>query len=262
MNEIIVGAYIPSTQEYDSVWTKNRAFLGQMVSEQAKQNGAYADEEYQGKGFYPLRDKVNDPDKAWFGGHYAARDLDECFTDCAGLCVCTQVIYFPGMNYTKSHNETITADVCDFDGMPVNNKKGGRKISITSSADVVMFGGKKYIWTNKEACESGKDVTMKLWSYNLEDCAKPFDNNGKTNDFGSEEALSLREQCDRTVVEGCSGAEQAMIVKMIMSDADCYRTAKPIFSPKQANLINAIREKCGFSQVTLNVESSTPRRKR
>ena len=143
---------------------------------------------------------------------------DQCDTY-IGLRVSFQLIYNPENSIAKScKTKTQTSSVWD-----------GYEHKVTDEAPIVMFGGKECIWLNKEECGSGKDKTMKLWTLELVDCAKPFYKNGKEtshNDFGK--AKELLEQCESALVEGCTKEELDMLVTVKMSKEDGYEKAEPI----------------------------------
>lgn len=257
MADLLVDAYILSIDDFDEGWVKVHAFMGKKVSEKAKKQGAFADPvpEFKGKGFYPLRDvSFKSPKELCFGGHYGARDWDEADTAAAGLCVGVQLIYDPTKDYAKSVEVTRTSWVDDYVG-PINTRDGKfEKKEVTSTADIVTFGGKKYVWINKAECESGDEVTMRLHSLNLEVRAKRIDKNRVSNDFGGKGAKPLRDQCHNFVIEGCTPEEKAMIVKVRISENDGYSSATPIFTEQQAKLVSEIREYLGFPQILLRVE--------
>lgn len=101
-------------------------------------------------------------------------------------------------------------------------------VKTTSTAPVVTFGKKKYIWLNKDECENGKEKTMSLVSLELIARAKPFDKDGKTNDYGSEAAKDLRQQCEDEALKFATDEEKKLLVKVRLSEKDGYEKAEPI----------------------------------
>ena len=251
MKEITAYAYIPSVEEFDECWRKFPAFLGKRLSEKAEAQGAYAnDEEFEGKGYYPLRNFCPiSSTLLCFGGHYAARDWDDCNTTEAGLCVALQVVYDPTKDYAQSAKATQTSVIYDF-GEPLNTRSDVQERAEESTADIIKFGGKFYIWTNKAECESGQDVTMKLIGVFLEERVTVLD-----NDFGSDTSKPLRDQCHDVATEGCTDEERKMIVKMKFDDEDGYALGMSIFTPVQAEVIKDVRKKLRFPEVKINVEA-------
>ena len=257
MADLLVDAYIISVDDFDEGWVKVHAFMGKEVSQKAHDNGAWADDKpfFKGKGFYPLRNiSFKSQKELCFGGHYGARDWDESDTTAAGLCVGVQLIYDPTADYAKSVEVSQTVWVDDFVG-PLNTRDGKfERKQVTSTADIVTFGGKEYVWLNKAECEIGDEVTMRLQSLNLEECAKRIDENRITNDYGGDGAKALRDQCQLVVTEGCTEEELAMIVRVRLSEDDGYANATPVFTKEQEKFVRQIRESLGFPQLLLRVE--------
>ncbi len=59
MTTLKLDAYIPSKGEYEKYFDKFRAFMSADLSEKADEQGAYHDEVYEGKGWYPLRSALS-----------------------------------------------------------------------------------------------------------------------------------------------------------------------------------------------------------
>ena len=59
MATLKLDAYIPSKGEYEKYFDKFRAFMSADLSEKADEQGAYHDEVYEGKGWYPLRSALS-----------------------------------------------------------------------------------------------------------------------------------------------------------------------------------------------------------
>ena len=117
--------------------------------------------------------------------------------------------------------------------------KNDRKV-LTSNAPIFNFGGKEYVWYNKQYCENGKDPYMKLIMNECYEPALPFNITTCSNNFA--DAKFLREQYNRLVTEGCSPKELDMIVPVLISEKDGYATAKPIFSEKHLAIIESQKQ--------------------
>ncbi len=93
-------------------------------------------------------------------------------------------------------------------------------IEVCGEVPCIVYGGKEYIWLNKEECESGLSKTMKCWSLELLNRAVPFDKKGKNNDYSK--AIELHKQCHNLVTENCTKEELDMLVKVKISDKEIY----------------------------------------
>ncbi len=250
-SELYLNAYIPSAGEYDIYFNKFIAFMGAKLSEKAKKNGTYSDDTYDAGNYFLRTALAWSSDKVFYGCYNGARDWSFSDRKGAGLRVAFQLIYNPENSLVKGcQTKTQTSLVYD-NGKPEYTGNGERK-EVTSKAPIVMFGGKECIWLNKEECESGKDKTMKLWTLELVDCAKPYYIDGKeepNNDFGK--AKALLEQCESALVEGCTKEELDMLVTVKMSKEDNYEKVEPILEKAKANEEKTVE---GLFEALLNNE--------
>ena len=103
-------------------------------------------------------------------------------------------------------------------------------IEIKGTAEIITFGGKEYIWLNKEDFKIGKAKTMLCWSLEALECAKPFSRNYEDKDFS--DATEIHNQCKRIVLENCTEEEKAMLIPVKMSEEDNYESAQPLLSKR------------------------------
>jgi len=225
-NELILKAYIPSSQEYNFYSKEFKAFMAAMLSKKAKKNDAYMSDTYN-SGYYFLRTCVPEfADKVYIGNYNCSKNYASTHMKAAGLRVAFQLVYNPKSKIVK-HCKIKSKKSLVF----INSKPKPETKQIKSKAPIVKFGGKECIWLNKKECESGKDKTMKLWTLELIDCAVPFSKNGKHNDFG--QATELIEQCESELLKKCKQKELDMLVKVKMSKEDNYNKVEPIFEKEK-----------------------------
>lgn len=220
MAKLTLFAYVPSASEYDKYFDKFRAFMSADVSEKAKDNGAFASDNYYNKGWYFLRSAVAGYSHGvWVGYNYVKRLWNYSSIHSAGLRVAFNLIYNPKCNLVKGCRiMERTTKVWDYEKY--------EDIEVTSKAPIVEYGGNKCIWLNKEECERGEASTMELWTLDLIDKAVPFDIKGNHNDFAK--ATELIEQCYSALTENCTKEELDMLVPVEMSSKDGYERAVPI----------------------------------
>ena len=161
MTTLKLDAYIPSKGEYEKYFNKFRAFMSADVSEKAKEQGAYCDENYNGKGcLYPLRSALAIT-KVYYG-YSAGRLTWDCSYDMrAGLRVAFKVIYNPDSSLVKGcRTEKRTTLVHD-----VYDEKEKKNIDVTSSAPIVKFWGGKIVYglTKKTV----KVENLMKWNFGL-----------------------------------------------------------------------------------------------
>ncbi len=229
---------LPSEADYQEIIKKFPAFASASLSAKAKKDGAYENSNHKA-GYYFTR--TASPDSS----HevQAVLDFSSLFCDGSrlygvGLRVALQIIYNPDNSLVKSCKEVSrTAEVWD--------KEKRKFVKTTSKAPVVTFGKKDYIWLNKDECEKGKEKTMRLISLELIARAKPFDKTGSTNDYGSEAAKELREQCQDEALEFATREEKKLLVKVRLSEKDGYEKAEPILKKefKKTNDEKKLRNK-------------------
>lgn len=234
MAELVLDAYIPSKEEYDFYYYKFRTFMCADLSEKVRN-------QYRGAGAiiiplagsYWLRSSgsildVDYEDEAWVGERNDTRSTAWCCSDKVFLRVALQLKYNPECKIVKDCKVVERAQwVFDSENGTIYSSEGKNRF-FQSSAPIVTFGKKEYIWLNKKECERGVDKTMKLWSLKVLERAVPFSrkNYRGNNDFGK--ATELHAQIDRVAKEDCTEEELAMIVPVRMSDKDGYATAKPV----------------------------------
>jgi len=219
----VMEGYIQSAPEYDEFVKKFPAFANAELSDAARrEQGVYESDTYEA-GYYPLRSPSSGASNhVEYGDYDGARDWIYSNYDNGGLRLALQLIYNQECSLAKGCQEVSrTAKVCI----------EGKVVTISGKAPVITYGGKQYIWTNKERCESGQDETMVCVSLKLLERAKPVDKKGKHNDFGK--ATELREQCNRLAAEGCTLEENAMRVPVEFSKADNYEKARPMLAQKK-----------------------------
>ncbi len=217
---------LPSEADWEEIMTKFPAFASASLSAKAKKDLAFENSDYKA-GYYFTRTALPGSSD---GVKYVGTDGDLRWTRSynydTGLRVALQIIYNPECNLVKGCKKVSrTAEIWD--------KKKGDTVKTTSKAPVVTFGKKDYIWLNKDECENGKEKSMRLVSLELIARAKQFDKDGNTNDYGSEEAKELRQQCQYKAFEFATEEEKAMLVKVRLSEEDKYEKAEPILKTKQ-----------------------------
>lgn len=98
------------------------------------------------------------------------------------------------------------------------------RTEITSEAPIVMFGGKTYIWLNKEECERGQERTMRLLSEKGHDMALPFDCDQNRQSTDLADALPLLMQYDQVAYESCTDYESEAAYPFILTSRDNYES--------------------------------------
>ncbi|MDE6583419.1 MAG: hypothetical protein K2K31_02055 [Clostridia bacterium] len=114
-------------------------------------------------------------------------------------------------------------------------EKDGKNITYTDTAPVITFGGKEYVWYNKEECENNQSDVMEIVLNQSYERSVPFNTSTGSNNYG--ETTYFIEQHERNVLEGCTKQELEMIVPVKMSSADGYEKAKPMFTENQLTTI-------------------------
>ena len=98
------------------------------------------------------------------------------------------------------------------------------KIEVTSEAPIVMFGGKTYIWLNREECERGQVKIMNLLSEKGHDMALPFDCDSNRQSTDLADALPLLKQYDQVAYESCVDEELCLAYPYALSSRDDYES--------------------------------------
>ena len=116
----------------------------------------------------------------------------------------------------------------------ITNEETGQVEKVTSTAPIVTFGKKQYIWLNQEECKNGQSKAMELVSMKIIDSYYPAQD-PLCDDYAQLE--DLRWVCYDAVTEFCTDEEKASIVSVVMTDEDNFETATPVFG-KVAGTIN------------------------
>ena len=98
------------------------------------------------------------------------------------------------------------------------------RAEVTSEAPIVMFGEKTYIWLNREKCEMGKEMIMRLLSEKGHDMALPFDCNQNRQSTDLADALPLLIQYDQVAYEFCADHESELAYPFILTSSDNYES--------------------------------------
>lgn len=226
MAKIELKAYIPSEEEYNKYCDKYRTFMGAGIGDK-RIDGVYINE-YFNNGAYFLRNATapeNEDTKYKFVLSVLASGLTEyefAVQEELGLRIAFTAKYDKQSSMVLNAYEVEkTARIDDGFHDDIDDV-----LMDTSYAHIVTFGGKEYIWLNKDECEKGDSKTMECWSLNLVARAVPFNKDNSHNDFAKAEKL-IR-QCERVLTENCTDEELSMIVPVEMSDEDNYQKATPI----------------------------------
>ncbi len=217
--------YIPSASEYDAAREKYLAFMGAKLSEKARNDGAWASDDYKA-GYFFLRSPLPGYTVKVFYGSRSATRIWRCTYDTnAGLRVAFNLIYNPQCDLVKGcRMETRKALVW--------NSENGKDETVESTAPIIKFGKYDCIWLNKEECEAayakGEKVAMQFWTLDLVAKAEPFAEKGDHNDYAK--AKKLRTQCKSLFTE----EELAKMVEVEMSSEDDYEKATPILETQDA----------------------------
>lgn len=222
VNELVVEVYLPSTLEYHKYSKKFMAFIVAEISKKAKRQGAFGNKDYNNNGYYFFRSAHTGTSHSTinvaYGSSTGTYEWYDCDNSRAGIRPMFQLIYNPESRVVKSFREIYkTTSIWDSRGM---------KKEITGKAPIVIFGGKEYVWLNKEECENGIETAMVCWSLELPERAVPFDKSRTHNDFAK--AKELRVQAERIVKENCTKEELLMLVAVRMTKTDNYEKVEPV----------------------------------
>ena len=211
---------LPSLSDYRELLDKYHAFAVAQPLIKAIREHTFVDKNY-GTGYYFTRNADEKPDKIaviFPDGHVSSQSGK--FT-ILGLRVTLQLAY--NKNYTMLKNCRMVTNTAY-----VWNGKINKAVKSTRTAPIVTFGKIDYVWLNKEECEKGIQNTMRLISVTLLANAKPFDENGETNDYGSNATIEIRRQCEKEALRYATTEEKSMLVKVRLSSEDGYEKAEPI----------------------------------
>ena len=224
MKKLKLYGYIPSVSEYNKYYPRFRAFMSADVRVESKiscvdemnlENNDYL------KGYFPLR-TPRSTYEIYCGFPDGRLDFHFESMPIYGLRLAFNLIYNPKSKIVKkvSFEERTTE---------VYSRQEG-EIKITGKAPIIIFGGRKCIWLNKEECENGQSKVMECWSLDIIEKARHFSNKQPSN-YGN--ADKLHKQCDEVLKRSCSEEELAMIVPVEMSEEDNYETATPILEKEE-----------------------------
>lgn len=255
MSTIKAKAYLPSVKDITTISKKFPAFISSLMSDNAQEQRvtriaklatiidkteAKRDVKQHHMGQYFLRtpyfsDSVVAVEK---GGTKIVNPSAEA----EGLRVGISIVYNPDSAAAKSCRMITRTVVWSYGRF--ENKE-------TSTAPIITFAGKEYVWINKEECESGKAQVMSCISLDLLAKAEPYykeekkkvlffhvskDKSVRHNDYAKAE--ELRAQCERVAFENASEEEKAMVVEVEMSSQDLYEDLTYHFTEKQKQLID------------------------
>lgn len=176
--------------------------------------------------------------RVYYGHDDGTRGWSDSRIANAGLRVAFQLIYNPESKLVKGCEEMEQESLVFEDENGPEYSGDGQQKKIKGKAPIVVFGGKKCIWLNKEECESGKDKTMKLWTLELIAKAEPISEKGTHNRFAK--ARKLVNQCTDELLDGANNEEKAMLIKVHMSGKDDYNNVTPLLSPEQQKIADSV----------------------
>ena len=96
------------------------------------------------------------------------------------------------------------------------------RVEVTSEAPIIMYGGKTYIWLNREECQRCQENNMRLLSEHGHDMALPFDCDLNRQSTDLADALPLLEQYNQVAFGTCTDEELRFTVPYVLSSRDDY----------------------------------------
>ena len=114
------------------------------------------------------------------------------------------------------------------------------RIEVTSTAPIVMFGGKRYIWLNREECQQGQTDIMNLLSEYGHDMALPFDCDLKRQSTDLADALPLLIQYDQVAFGECKENELELVIPYLLSSEDDYSSDRHPKAVKTLKLLKSL----------------------
>ncbi len=223
MAEIQLKVYPISIMQVRKLREKHPTFAGADVSIRAEREGVTRTW-YRYSSFYTRNAYKNSPYYVTIGT--LDGKLHEATTTQSdnGLRLSLHIVYNAESDIVKNHKQLSKKAI-------VWNKRTGKGEPVTSTAPVVVYGKKEYIWLNMEECEIDKAKTMELVSVKLLAKSAPFNRDTNSSDFAN--AVELQKQCFDVATENCTEEELSMLVPVVMSDKDNYNTATPIFETEK-----------------------------
>ena len=228
-----VKAYIPSAEEYKQLKEKYPAFAVKRPNEKALIAGVFKGANWDNQCSFLLRTAneklIPTAKNSVKVGHLTGTIASVYSSDAeTGLVIAISVIYDPTSDVVKS---------CREQGQDSFVDDGYKKKWIASDAPVVKFGGIRYVWLNKEECETGSCQVMSLISVEVLDKALPISHNGSHSDFTKAETLQA--QCEIIAFENATEEELEMVVPVEISSEDGCEKLTYKFTEKQKAIINA-----------------------
>ncbi len=223
-------ANLPSVADYNEIKEKFPAYTVAVCSEKARKDELLDTDSLDNIGTYFTRSASPESPKGVMSVSYGGNlDYFLSIRRSAGLRVALQTTYNPESSLVKSCKEVSRKS-------GLLNTETRMLTETTSTAPIVLFGKKPYIWLNKDECEHGTEKTMRLVSEELLARAVSFDKKCETNNYGSEAAAEIRSQCEEEALEFATEEEKSMLVKVRLSDKDGYEKAEPILETKHEKM--------------------------
>ncbi len=224
MAEIKLMVYPVSEIEQKGILKKFPAYASAKLSERAQKEGCWKNATY-GTGWYFTRSALMDSSPRVLCG-FDDGDLlyRHNYCDHGSVRIALQIIYNPESNVVKSCEMKTKTEL-------IFNRDSAQMEKVTTTAPIVVFGKKEYVWLNKEECENGTAKTMELVSVKLLARSVPFDKDGKSTDFAK--AVELQKQYFDVATENCTEEELEMLVPVVMNDKDNYNSATPILETEK-----------------------------
>lgn len=216
---LVLDAYIPSLTEYKNFGRKFPAFLSAKPSKEAIKKGVWQSSVYDGNGYYPLRTLAYSSN-FYFCDKNGSYNLTLPSYDPmnSGVRIAFQIKYSPDLKILSTLKKTTKSS-------KIYNEESKQDEFYTGVAPVIEFGGNKFIWLNKEKCENYEQENMILWSLELLEKTKPFNDKYIVKDYAF--ASNLLKQCSDVLKRNCTPEELKMIVEVKLSSKDNYEKAIP-----------------------------------
>ena len=235
-DSINVDVSIPTFQQFNKYFEKFRAFMPAQTSAKAKEQGAGTNPDT-GNGWYFLCEPY--PGYSEFMRVIASAGVCVPYIssdNIAGLRVAMQLKYQKENPILKTCAPlTREAKVWE-DPNGTEYSKQGQYTTITSTAPIITFGKKEYIWLNQEDCESGNATEMDCWSLDLLERAVPIDVEGKHNNIL--QANELLQQADNAVKGDATPEELAMLVRTTVNRTQNYDIVASFLEENKGKKIN------------------------
>ncbi len=135
-----------------------------------------------------------------------------------GLRVSIHLKYMSDSKVTKSCvNKTLTNNICTH---AINYNPGNSfPLTITSTAPVVMFGKREYLWLNRNECETNQEDFMDLVSLKIIAKAKGY----KKGEFNFADNKKLQRQCVEKALQDSDEEELPLVMKGFLFEQENYQ---------------------------------------